>query len=112
MLQTIDLWQEMEELLDRTQEALVAGELMALSPLAEAMDRLASSLGPVDPAIVDRSRLKAERNGQLLQAATRGVRAARGRIAEILAEPALTTYDARGQKGSLGQVSNQPPKRF
>ena len=48
----------------------------------------------------------------MMQAAARGVSAARGRLAEIMAEPALTTYDARGRRESVGQVSAMAPRRF
>lgn len=112
MPQAPDRGEALERLLDRAHAALMAGDLMALSPLADAVDKLVSGLGRIDAATAGRLRQKADRNGGMLQAATRGIRAARSRIADILAEPALTTYDARGRKGSVGQVSGQVPKRF
>lgn len=112
MLQATDPVSEMEALLDRAHTALLGGNLTDLSPLTAAAERLATGLGRLDAATAGRLRDKAERNGQMLQAAARGVRAARSRIAEITAEPALTTYDARGRKDSVGQVSWMPPKRF
>jgi Rad3-related DNA helicase len=44
---------------------------------------------------------KAERNAKLIQAAGRGLRAARDRTAEILSGSRLTTYDAQGRKSAL-----------
>ena len=112
MLQATDQARQMEALLDDTHVALLAGNFDALAPLGEAVDVLASSLGRVDSVTAARLRQKADRNGEMLQAAARGARAARSRIADITAEPALTTYDARGRKDSVGQVSWVPLRRF
>lgn len=103
---------EIERLLDRTHAALIAGDLAALAPLAVAVEDLAGTIGRVDSATARRLHAKADRNGRMLQAAARGVRAARSRIAEISAEPGLTTYDARGRRDCVGRVSAELPKRF
>ncbi len=102
---------ETEAVLDRAHDALLRGDLAALGPIAAQLDTVAD-LHDVDAAMASRIRRKAERNALLLQAAARGVRVARGRLAEITAEPALRTYTASGQRESFGQVSGQPSKRI
>lgn len=89
----------LEHLLDDAAAALLAGDLAALARLTPEME--AASLDPTDRAGAERVQRKAQRNARLLQAATRGVKAARLRVAEILHGPTLTTYDARGQKASF-----------
>lgn len=103
---------DLDAVLDRTYDALLAGDLLALGALSEMLDSLTSALPGLERATADRLRLKADRNGRMLQAAARGVRAARGRLAEISAVPALTTYDARGRRESVGLVSAATPKRL
>jgi hypothetical protein len=102
---------EADSLLDRTYTALLSGDLAALGPLAGAMERLPSLQG-TDRTTTERLRRKADRNSRMLQAAARGVRAARGRLAEIAAQPTLTTYDAKGRRESVGQVSSLAPHRI
>lgn len=102
---------EIDTVLDRTYDALISGDLAALGPLGAAMAALPDLAG-LDRSGAIRIRRKAERNARLLQAAQRGLRTARGRLAEIAAEPALTTYDAQGQKASVGQVAAGAPRRF
>ena len=54
---------------------------------------------------------KALRNARLLEAATRGVKAARLRMTEITRGPTLTTYDARGQKAEIAPLGLTPARR-
>jgi hypothetical protein len=98
------------EILDRSHDALLRGDLPALRLLAAQLET--ADLGGLDPTAAERLRRKAERNQHLLAAAARGVRTARARLGEIMAEPALTTYDARGRKASVGQVAAEQPRRF
>lgn len=103
---------DLEMVLDRTCDALLAGNLAALGALGEALEDLAGGLAGLDRSAAERVLRKAERNGHLLQAAARGVRAARGRLTEISAAPTLTTYDSRGQKETFGPLSSLTPKRL
>jgi hypothetical protein len=103
---------DLDAALDGTYAALLAGDLAALGGLSLTLENLADALPGLDRAAADRLRAKADRNGRMLQAAARGVRAARGRLAEISAAPTLTTYDARGRRESVGQVSAAPPRRL
>ncbi len=98
------------EILDRSHDALLRGDLSALSLLAAQLE--AADFDTLDRTTAECLRRKAERNQRLLAAAARGVRTARARLGEIMAEPALTTYDARGRKASVGQVAAVQPKRF
>lgn len=99
----------LETLLDAAAEALLAGDLQALSRLTPEIE--SARLAPPDRASAERLHAKAQRNARLLQAATRGVKAARLRVAEITCGPTLTTYDARGQKAQLPTGGSEPPRR-
>jgi hypothetical protein len=91
----------LETLLDQVRAALVGGDLAALAGLEDAMLAAADTVSLLDPQAIRRVKRKAERNAQLLQAANRGLRAARTRMAEIATGPRLSTYDSRGRKSSL-----------
>ena len=104
--------QALEDLLDRTRDALVAGDLAALAALAPRVEALTDSLAKLDARDAQRLHRKASRNALLLQAAARGVRAAQGRFGEIVAGPTLTTYDSRGRKEAIAPLSALAPKRF
>jgi hypothetical protein len=94
----------LEDLLDRVAEALLVGDLAALGFLTPAIEQCtATSLHP-DRAAAARLVVKAQRNGRLLDAASRGVSAARQRVTEITRGPALTTYDARGMKAVIAPI--------
>lgn len=98
----------LEDLLDQVAQALLAGDLAALGVLAPLID---SASLPRDRATAERLQSKAQRNARLLEAATRGVKAARLRVAEITRGPTLTTYDARGQKAQIAPQGLGPAKR-
>ena len=91
----------LEDLLDQAHAALLAGDLAALSGLDERLSATAEALPPLELATARRLQRKAERNARLLQAAGRGLRAARARMAEIATGPGLATYDAQGRKAAL-----------
>lgn len=91
----------LEDLLDQTRDALLSGNIAALARLGPLVETQADLLPRLDATTADRLRRKAERNAQLLQAAGRGLRAARDRLTDITAGPTLTTYDQRGRKASL-----------
>lgn len=88
----------LEDLLDQAARALLAGDLGTLATLTAQIE---SAPLPQDRMTAERLRTKAERNARLLDAAKRGVKAARLRVAEITRGPTLTTYDARGQKAQI-----------
>ena len=102
----------LETLLDQTRDAVLTGDLAMLADLAPRVAAMAEDLPRLDAVAADRLRGKAERNAHLLQAATRGVRAAQGRLEEISAGPTLTTYDARGQRAAIASISATVPRRI
>ena len=99
----------LEQLLDETAAALLAGDLAALDRLTPEIE--SAGVAPPDRATAERLRRKADRNARLLQAATRGVKAARLRVTEITRGPTLTTYDARGQKALIPSGSAETARR-
>jgi hypothetical protein len=99
----------LEALLDAAAEALLVGNLAALSQLTPQIESV--SITPPDRATAERLHAKAQRNARLLQAASRGVKAARLRVAEITRGPTLTTYDARGQKALVATSGLEPARR-
>lgn len=101
----------LDDLLDQARDALVTGNLSALADLAPRVEALAESLSQIDRPAAERLRRKADRNARLLQAATRGVRAAQQRWLEINTGASLVTYDARGRRETLSGPSVQMPRR-
>jgi hypothetical protein len=102
----------LETLLDQTRDAVLAGDLTALSDLAPLVEAEVADLPRLDAADAGRLQRKADRNARLLQAATAGIRAARDRVEEIFNGPTLTTYDARGRRAAIAPPSRLLPKRI
>jgi hypothetical protein len=102
----------LETLLDQTRDAVLAGDIAALADLAPQVEAEAGDLPRLDASAVRRLQEKAARNAQLLQAATRGIRAAQDRLEEISSGPTLTTYDARGKRAAIAPPSPAMPRRF
>jgi hypothetical protein len=92
---------DLDDLLDQAFAALLRGDLAALAGLDARIDAAAGALSGLGVAAARRLQRKAERNARLLQAAGRGLRAARDRMEDILSGTGLTTYDARGRKSAL-----------
>lgn len=103
---------DLETLLDQTRDAVLVGDLATLADLAPRVAALADDLPRLDAVAASRLIRLAERNAQLLQAATRGVRAAQCRLTEIAEGPTLTTYDARGQRAAIALPSALLPRRI
>jgi hypothetical protein len=99
----------LETLLDDAARALLVGDLTALARLTPLIE--SASAAPLDPASAHRLQTKAQRNARLLDAAARGVKAARNRLSEISKGPTLTTYDARGQKAQIAPLGLVPARR-
>ena len=99
----------LEILLDQASAALLAGDLAGLSRLTPLIE--AASVAPCDRISAERLQRKALRNAHLLDAASRGVKAARLRLSEIARGPTLTTYDARGRKAQIAPLGAAPARR-
>jgi len=100
----------LEDLLDRAAEALLTGDLAALDALAPRLEAAAAE-PPADRTAAERVQQKALRNARLLEAAGRGVKAARNRLAEITRGSTLTTYDAFGRKSAIAPLGTTPARR-
>jgi hypothetical protein len=90
-----------EEILDQVHGSLLAGDLASMSGLESRLATAADRLPVLDPASARRLQMKAERNARLLQAASRGLRSALERGADIARGPMLSTYDSKGRKAVL-----------
>ena len=88
--------------LDRVYQVLRSGKLEGLAAATQALEAELARLDPADAAGLDLLRHKAQRNAACLDAAARGVRAARRRLAEIRTiESGLGTYDDKGRRDEL-----------
>lgn len=87
----------------------MAGDFATLATLTAEID--ATDPAPADRGSAERLQRKALRNARLLEAAARGVRAARQRMVEIRQGGTLTTYDSRGQKAQVAPLASFPHKR-
>lgn len=91
-------------LLDRVHAALMRGDIAEVSALTDAV--AAAVPGPGDPlprAAAERLARLAARNAACLEAAGRGLRAARRRLQEVrTAAQGLRTYDGSGRPRQLG----------
>jgi hypothetical protein len=102
----------LDDLLDRTRDALLSGDLAALTKLAPQLAAQAESLQPLATDVAHRLHQKAERNARLLQSAARGMRAAQDRLVQITTAPSLATYDSQGRKATLAETSAPALRRF
>lgn len=103
----------LERLLDRIYGAVMAGDLSQIGAMGAEVEGLLADLPRLDATLAEKMRQKATRNAACLQAAARGVRAARRRISEIRAAQAgLATYDGQGKRMDLAQNDGQLARRY
>ena len=98
---------ELEALLREEREGLLRGDHAVLASLAERKEALFADLGAAASSLprdrLEHIRREAERNGELLSAATRGLKAVGRRLAEIrAAHGPLNTYSSTGTRRTLG----------
>lgn len=99
----------LDQFLDDTRAALLAGDFAGLEALLQAAPPASAAVAGPDAA---RLRVKAAHNARLIEAALRGLRSARG-LPGHGARPALfSTYDAQGQRGLIGAMSADRARRF
>lgn len=93
----------LETALDDLHRCLLAGRLDDLPKILDETARLTAALSSrADPAVMARLRHKADRNGQCLLAAARGLRAARRRIGETGGQAGgLSTYTRAGRRAEM-----------
>lgn len=106
--------QDLERLLDRIHGALLRGDLESVGMIGpEIATRVTELPALADVALARRLQDKARRNAACLEAAARGVRAARRRFAEITrARSGLVTYDGKGRSSTLAGDAGQLIRRF
>ena len=96
---------DLADLLDRERAALVGGDLDLLSRMTAEKEALVARVARLDPPPpgLEPLRRAAARNGELLQAAQQGIRAAAARLKALAGggEP-LVTYDGYGRRQTLG----------
>lgn len=95
---------QLAALLDEQAQALRAGQIGALSDMADRLDALVrDGLRGTDPTTARRLRDQVARNAALAQAAQNGLRAARRRLAEVAAVAVGgQTYDGHGRIAPVG----------
>jgi flagellar biosynthesis/type III secretory pathway chaperone len=102
------------DLLADERKALLSGDLGGLAPFIAAKEKLLALLEGTAPdqAQLDRLRMAAASNQALLDAAQRGVRAARARI-EVARNggAGLSTYDAAGKTSTHGARTGSLERR-
>lgn len=97
---------QLETLLDRMQNCVKVADFSGLSDLLPALELALASL-PQDASTLTRLKAKAERNAALLDAAKRGISAARRRLDEARrVQQGLQTYDGKGRREHLSSVGS------
>lgn len=93
----------LDALLDEVAAKIRAGDFAAMAPLAAEMDSALAQLSSAVPApALERLRRKAEVNARLLDAARRGIKAARRRIDDAKqVSQRLQTYDISGKRSDI-----------
>ena len=104
MMRRISLFEELEELLDRERTILMAGQVDQLGRLAEQKTALMAKVQTgSDPDSLESLRRKALRNASLLEAASRGVKSVKDRIAQLRRGPeSLFVYSPSGDRSIVG----------
>jgi flagellar biosynthesis/type III secretory pathway chaperone len=99
--------ERLEKLVGDTAQALRRGELAAIGELAKQTEAALADLGgETEGERIEALRDMARKNALALEAAGRGVRAARRRLAEIVsARSGVQTYDNAGKKQRIGGPS-------
>jgi hypothetical protein len=99
----------LEAVLQDVYLALRAGDLLRLEELCDRTEAALTHLsGPTDARMAERLRDLAHRNAACLEAAARGIRAARRRVAEIRdAQTGTRTYDGNGQYQLIARPSDR-----
>jgi len=99
--------------LDRVHDAVLSGRLDGLAAATTAMEAGLARIESVGLADLELLGRKAQRNADCLDAAARGVRAARRRLAEIRAiDGGLAIYDDKGRRDELPAPSVHLTQRF
>jgi hypothetical protein len=94
------------QLLDQVYEAMLRSDYAALPALGARLEGVLHG-PPLTEAEVQMIRRKADRNGAVLLAAQRGIKAARRRLADVrAASGSLVTYDRSGRRAEHSDSRN------
>jgi hypothetical protein len=89
----------LETILDEMRNCIKVADFSGLAVLAPQLDQAVSKVRPKDAAELQRLKAKAAHNATLLEAARRGIGAARRRLDEARrAADGLQTYDGKGRR--------------
>lgn len=103
----------LEDVLDRIADALQRGALKELEPLNRLIMAQMENRAALDPTRAKGVQWRAARNATLLQAAARGVRAARSRIDGLQgASATFSTYGADGRMVQVGRSASGHTSRM
>lgn len=101
-----------EQILDKMHAAILAADFVALNQMTPMLETALESVVQLgDPVILGAIERKASRNATCLLAASRGVRSALRRLAEVQGGAGLITYDGLGKRAEHG-ASGQLTRRF
>ncbi len=90
---------ELNSILDEMRKSLIVADFLGLAVLAPKLDQALAAFSPADAKSLLQLKAKADHNASLLEAARRGIGAARRRLDEArLASKGLQTYDDRGRR--------------
>lgn len=104
---------QLEQICGQEMTLIRAGRLDALGPLVARKQALAETLADADPAALAQVQDLLDRNQMLLEAAIRGLRSARQRIAQIRGAGAgINSYDPNGQTRRIGASGMTVERRF
>jgi hypothetical protein len=93
---------KIETILDDMRAHLKSANFEALAALTPSLETAMQALADLPPDELEQIRKRAETNATLLQAARRGVIAARRRLDEVRrAGSGLQTYDIKGKRATL-----------
>lgn len=92
----------LDQLLDRERAALLAGDLAAMTDLAEQKEKILNDMTNADRAGLAKLQGKAQRNSELLDSAMTGIRSVIDRLQALRdARRTLETYDQNGLRHSI-----------
>lgn len=106
---------ELEVLLDRERQAILAGELDLLARISAQKEAFLiedAPHQPPDPALLQRLRTKAGKNQHLLGSVLKGIRAVTSRL-KVLRDGAATlnTYNQKGARQTVGPAPGSSIER-
>jgi hypothetical protein len=114
MQQSESAMDRLEQILTETAAAIRLGNLTVMGKLATETELALAEIGPeTDAARFTALRDQAGRNAMALQAAAKGVRAARRRLTEVMsARAGVQTYDQEGNTRQIGGPAGSMKARF